>query len=159
LLSVGLVEASACIQHRFGDPEIGAAPAEISAHAFPHTLGVVPGLTFLDQTDCAHDLAWSAEPALKAVMRDERGLDGMEFVTLCQALDREHMCAIVTDRESKAGIDSSSVDQDRAGAALPAVAPLLGSGKVEAFAKKIQKGDPRVFQLDRPRYTVHGESN
>ena len=77
------------LQHRFGDAGIGAAAAEIAAHAFAHALGIVAGLAFLDQADRAHDLAGRAEPALEAVMRDEGGLDGMQRVALRHALDGE----------------------------------------------------------------------
>ena len=45
---------SPCVEHRVRDPGIGTAPAEISTHAFAHTLGIVAGLTFLDQADRAH---------------------------------------------------------------------------------------------------------
>src|ERR1700730_9435894 len=123
---VELGKLSLRIQHRLRDPGIGTAAAEISAHAFAHALGIIARLTFLDQADRAHDLARRAEPALEAVMCDEGGLDGMQRVSLGQALDRQDMRAVVTDRESKARIDSPPVDEDRAGAALPAVAALLG---------------------------------
>ena len=39
------------LEHRFGNPRIGAAPTEIAAHAFTHPLGIVAGLAFCDQTD------------------------------------------------------------------------------------------------------------
>ena len=68
-----------CFKHGVGDPDIGAAAAQIAAHALADTLGVVPGLVFLDQADGAHDLARRAESALKAVMSDEGRLNGMEF--------------------------------------------------------------------------------
>ena len=55
----------------------------------------------------------------------------------------------MTDREGEAGIDPPSVDDDRTGAALAAVAALLGSGQIEMFAKKVEQGDPRVIQPDR----------
>ena len=75
-----------------------------------------------------------------------------------QAFDRKDVSAIVTDRKRKARIDPSSVDDDRAGAALAAVTALLGSCQMEAFAKKIQERYTRVIELDRSRDAVHGES-
>ena len=56
--------------------------------------------------------------------------------------------AVAADREREAGIDPAPVDVDRAGAALPAVAALLGPGQIEAFAKQIEQRDPRVVQLE-----------
>jgi hypothetical protein len=159
LLSIEFGKASLCIEHRIGDADISAASAEISAHAFADALGVVACLAFLDQADCAHDLAWRAKPALKAVMCDEGGLDGVERVASRQALDRQEFRAVVTERESKARIDSSPVDEDRACAALPAIAAFLGPRQVETFAKEIEERDPWVVKGDFPRHAVHGKRN
>ena len=49
--------------------------------------GSVAGLTLLDQTDGAHDLARRAEAALQAVMRDERLLHRMQPVAVRDAFD------------------------------------------------------------------------
>ena len=67
-------------------PRIGAASAEISAHALAHAFGVVTGLPLLDQADRAHDLAGRAEPALQTVMGNEGGLDRMELVAVARRL-------------------------------------------------------------------------
>ena len=139
------------LQHRLGDSLIGAAAAEISAHAFAHALRIVAGLTLLDQTDRTHDLAGRAEPALQAIVGEKGLLHRMKPIALRHAFDRQDVGAVVTDRKRKARIDPSSVDDDRAGAALAAVAALLGSGQMQAFAKKIEEGDTRVIQLDRSR--------
>ena len=146
------------LQHRLGDSLIGAAAAEISAHAFAHAFRIVAGLTFLDQADRAHDLAWRTEPALQAVVRNKGLLHRMKPVALRHAFDGEDVSAVVTDREREARIDPPPPDEDGAGAALPAVASLLCSGQIEAFAKKIEQRDPRVFELDCSRDAVHGQS-
>jgi hypothetical protein len=96
---------------------------------------------------------------LKAVVSDEGGLDGMQRVAPSQAFDRQDLRAVAADRQRKAGIDSPPVDVDRAGAALPAVAALLGPGQIEAFAKEIEQRDPWVVQLEPPRSAVDGEGN
>jgi hypothetical protein len=121
------------------DPSIGAASAEITAHAFAHPLRVVARLPFLDQADRAHDLARRTEPALEAIMGDEGGLNGVQLVALRETLDRKDLGAVMADRESKARIDPPSIDKDRAGAALPTVATLFGSGQVKAFAEEIEQ--------------------
>jgi hypothetical protein len=137
---------------------IGATPAEISAHAFTHALWIVAGLTLLDQTDRTHDLAGRTEPALQAIVCQKGLLHRMKSITPCHAFDRADVRAVVADRKRKARIDPSSVDDDRAGAALAAVAALLGSRQMEAFAKKIQERYTRVIELDRSRDAVHSES-
>ena len=49
-----------------------------------------------------------------------------------------------------------AVDQDGAGAALAAVASLLGSGQVEALAQEIEQRDARIVELDVLRHAVDG---
>ena len=97
--------------------------------------GSSPACAFLDQADRAHDLARRAEAALEAVMGDEGGLHRMQLVAARDALDREDVGAVVADRQSKAGIDPPAVDEDGAGAALAAVASLLGAGQMEPLAQ------------------------
>src|SRR6202035_262333 len=126
-LRFGLGDAFLCVQHSVGNSPIGAASAEISAHAFSYAFRVIAGLPFLDQGDRAHDLARRAEPALEAVMSDESGLDGMEPVAAGDALDREDVGAVVADGQCQARIDPPSVDQDGTRAALAPVASLFGS--------------------------------
>ena len=56
-------------------------------------------------------------------------LHRMKPVTLRHTFDRQDVGAVVTDRKREARIDPPSVDDDGAGAALAAVAALLGSGQ------------------------------
>jgi hypothetical protein len=106
---VGRSEAVLDIEHGFRDPRIGPAAAEISAHGFAYPLRVVARLPFIDQADRAHDLARGTEPALKAVMRDESGLYGMELAAIRNALDRENVSAVAAGGERKARIDPSPI--------------------------------------------------
>jgi hypothetical protein len=146
------------LQYRRSDSLIGATATEISAHAFTHALGIVAGLTLLDQTDRAHDLAWGTEPALQAIVGKKRLLQRMKPIAVCHTFDREDVSAVVTDRKRKARIDPPSLNDDRAGAALPPVAALLRSGQMKVFAQKIQKRESRVIELDRSLYAVHSQS-
>src|SRR4029077_9212139 len=134
------------------------AATEISAHAFPHALGLVAGLSLLDQTDGAHDLAGRTEAALQAVVSKKRLLHRMQAIPARHAFDREDVGAVVADRERQAGIEPASIDDDRAGAALPAVAALLGTGQMKALAKQVEQRDPGVIERDRPLHAVHSEA-
>src|SRR6201999_2341656 len=98
-------------------------------HGLAHALRVVAGLTFFDQTDGAHDLARGAEAALQAVVRDEGLLHRVKLLAMRNALDCQDVGAVMADRERKTGIDPVAIDEDRARAALAAVAALLGSGQ------------------------------
>ena len=90
-------------------------------------------------------------------MRDEGLLHWMQAVAARHAFDGQDVRALVTDRQRQAGIDAPSIDDDRAGAALAAIAALLGSGQIEPFAQKIEQRDARIVKLDRARDTVYGE--
>jgi len=63
--------------------------------------------------------------------------------------------AVVGDRQRQARIDPPSVDQDRAGAALAAVAAFLGAGQVESFAQQVEQRDARIVELDVPLHAIH----
>ena len=54
----------------------------------------------------------------------------------------------MADGEREAGIDAPAVDQDGAGAALAAVAALLGAGQVEALAQEVEQRDARIVEFD-----------
>jgi hypothetical protein len=85
-------------------------------------------------------------------------LHRMKSITLCHTFDRKDVGAVVTDRKRKARIDPSSLDDDRAGAALPPIAALLRSGQMKVLAKKIQERESRVVELDRSLHAVYSQS-
>jgi hypothetical protein len=88
----------------------------------------------------------------------KRLLQRMKPITLCHAFDRQDVGAVVTDRKRKARIDPLSIEDDRTGAALPAVAALFRSGQMKAFAQKIEERHSRIVELDRSPHAVHGQS-
>ena len=61
-------------------------------------------------------------------MGDKSRLHRMELVASGEALDGYHLGAIEADRQRQAGVDAAPVEQDRACAALAAVAAFLGAG-------------------------------
>ena len=74
------------------------------------------------------------------------------------ALDDPRVTLLDLLRERQAGIEPASIDDDGAGAALPAVAALLGTGQMKAFAKQVEQRDPGVIERDRPLHAVHSET-
>src|SRR6266852_862169 len=92
-------------------------------------------------------------------MGDEGSLYGMQLVAMRDALDGEDVRAIVAYRQRQAGIDPPAVHQDRACAALAAVASLLGSGELKALAQEVEQRDARIVQHEVTRLTVAGESD
>ena len=121
--------------------------------------GGIARLAFLDQANRTHDLSRRAEAALEAVMRDEGRLHRMKRVALRRTLDGADHGTVMADREREAGIDPTSIDQDGAGAALPAIAALLGSGQMELLAQKIEQRDARILQGDLAYHAVHCQRN
>src|SRR6516225_5724228 len=133
LLAARRSERPLCFQHRFGDSLIGPATAQIAAHAFAYALGIVSGLALLNQPDRAHDLARGAEPALQAVMGDKRLLHRVQPPFSREPFDRKDVRSVIAEGEREARIDTAAVDDNRARAALAAVAAFLGAGQVQPF--------------------------
>ena len=130
------------------DVGIGAAAADVAAHQLADLVGGLR-LSLRDHADRGADLARGAVAALKRVVLDERLLQRMQRSSLRQPLDRRDLSAVLHDRERQAGIDPPTVDQHRAGAALPVVAALLCSGQAETIAERVEQRCPRRNQLFR----------
>ena len=147
------------IEHGCDDARVGAAAADIAAHPLADALGVVAGLAFAQQADGAHDLARRAVAALEAVMGDEGGLHRMQPVAFGEAFDRQDLGAVEADGEREAGIDPPAVDEHGAGAALAAVAALLGAGQVETLAQQVEQGDPGIVEGDVAAVAIDGQAD
>ncbi len=144
----------ACADRR-DDVGIGAAAADVAAHQLADlVVGLRPA--FGQQARGRADLARRAVAALECVVVDERLLQRMQRAVHRQAFDGGDLGAILHDGEREARIDAPAVDQDRAGAALPVVAALLGAGQVEMVAQRIEQGCPRR-EVELPRHAVDGE--
>jgi hypothetical protein len=121
--------------------------------------GSSPAWPSWDQTHGAHDLAGCAEAALEYVLGDEGCLNRVEVVASREALDGQHLGAIVADRQRQAGVDAASVEQDRT---CPALAPVGGTTKTLASAQiglAVKKGatKPDISSVDSvPHFRRYG---
>jgi hypothetical protein len=88
-------------------------------------------------------LAWRAVTALEAVAIHEGLLHRVRLLRAAEPFDRDDLAAVVHHRQGQAGIDALAVHQHGAGAALAAVAALLGAGQVQHFAQGVEQGDAR----------------
>src|SRR5450830_1462995 len=120
------------LDDRLQDVGIGAAAADVAAHAFAdlcrrqkrcdgqvgtdQTGNAVPDL--LQHRYCRADLSRCAVAALVAVVFDEGCLHGMQPIRVTQAFDSDHFSAFVHHRQRQAGIDAAAIDDDRTGTAL-----------------------------------------
>src|SRR5262249_1012261 len=68
----------------------------------------------------------------------------MQGVRTAQALDGGDLLAVVHQGQGQAGIHTSAVDVNRTRAALPVIAPLLGSGEGDRFPQAIEQRCARV---------------
>ena len=75
------------------------------------------------------DLARGAVAALKTVVLEEGGLDGVKIIAVREAFDGGDFGSIDGDGEGEAGVDAAAVDEDGAGSALAVVAAFLAAGE------------------------------
>ena len=76
-----------------------------------------------------------------------------------QAFDREDVRAVAAQRKRETGIDAPADEEDRAGAALAAIAALLGAGEIEALAQEIEQRDSGIIEIDVAPHAVDGEAD
>src|SRR5262249_29386155 len=108
--------------------------------------------------DRAHDLAGSAEAALKRVFGDECRLHRVEGVAFGEALDRRDLRALDGDGEEQTRGDAPTVDEHRAGAALSLVATFLRAGQAHALAEGVEERRADVdAHLSRSAVHVEGD--
>jgi len=119
------------------DVGIRAAPADIAAHELADFIGIA-SLALGDQAGGGTNLARGAIAALEGIVLDEGLLQWMHRASLRQALDRRDVRAVLHHRQGEAGIDSSAIDQNRAGPALAVIAALLRAGEIEMETKRVE---------------------
>jgi hypothetical protein len=143
---------------RVDDIRIGAAAADVAAHAFAqlgggeHRFGGQvaadvardAALDFVEDRDGRTYLARRAIAALVAVMLHESGLHRMQPGGRAESLDRGDLGALVHHGQAEAGIDAAAIDDDRTRAALALVAALLGAGQLQVLAQQVEQGGAGV---------------
>src|SRR5207237_1545829 len=67
---------------------------------------------------------------------DERPLHRMQLLLVCETLDGGHVVAVGLRREHEAGADEHTVEEDRAGAALPLFTRVLRAGVAELLPQR-----------------------
>src|SRR5947209_1825246 len=112
---------------RFDDVGVGAAAADVAAHALTqlglgetHRRGQVSGyvawntvLDLLQHTNTRADLPGRAVPALVAVVLDERGLHRVQVLRRAEAFNRGDAVTLVHHGEGQARIDPPPIDDHR----------------------------------------------
>ena len=80
----------------------------------------------------------------------------MDFHVFLWVLGKSGCRSTHTPKDAGLAADFA-VDQHGAGAALAPVAALLGAGQADAFAQKIEQGDPGIVERDLARRSVQGQ--
>src|SRR5262245_4558833 len=88
-----------------------------------------------EHSDGRADLARRAVAALEAVALYEGGLHRMKPAGLAEAFDGGDLLAFVHDGEGQAAHDARAAHQNRAGAALALVTPLLCAEEAKVLAQ------------------------
>src|SRR2546421_11168056 len=130
------------------DVGISGAAAEVAAHPLAD-LRVAGGVSFFKQSNRRHDLTGRAIAALEGIMGKEGALHRMQLRALGQSLDGRHLMAFAGDRKRQACQNTSPVNPERACAAGPLVATLLGAGKIQVFAQGVEQARARIEQEGR----------
>src|SRR4051812_40778688 len=86
-----------------------------------------------------HDHSRDTESALHCAGRNEGALQRAGFAILFQTFDRDDVLSVGLGGEDQTRTDRFAVHQNRAGAALPFSAALLGAGEPKLVAQEIQK--------------------
>jgi hypothetical protein len=71
-------------------------------------------------------------------MMNECLLKWMKVSDLTQSLDGRDFIVLMHDGQRQAAVHSTAIDEDRAGATLPMVAPFLRTRQTQMFAAQIQ---------------------
>ena len=143
-------------ENRFYDLLIPCAAAEISGNGLPH-FKFCRGAVLIEEGLGRERHAGCAEAALDGPVVDKGLLNGVECaVGVLHPFNRCDLSAIGLEGKGDTGLDGLAVEEDRAGPAFPESTALLGAGKVQVLAEKLQK---RLPGLDGHLvgYSVHGD--
>src|SRR5260370_17273770 len=77
------------------------------------------------------DLSRSTVTTLEGVVRNERALERVQVLAICQALNRDDPGVLVRDGKGETAIDAPAIAQYGAATPLPLFAPLLATGDTQ----------------------------
>src|SRR3984893_7512761 len=131
------------LRNRKVDSVIGAASAKISAEAPTDFFRTCIGM-LIEKCLERHYEAGGAEAALRSIVIDERLLDRMKGFALHQGFDGSDGLALSFNRQYRAGIDRTVVEQHSTGATLSPIAHALRARNIKLIAEGVKQGDARL---------------
>jgi hypothetical protein len=142
------------LRDRFDNTVVGSAPTDVSTHAFANfrlvehhrrgsqIIGNIAGDVPFDlgcHPDGGTELPWRAIAALEAIMFNECLLKGMQIAVNGKTFDGGDVPPLILHGQSKTGVDTLSIDQNRASAAGSLIASLFCAGEPERVAKEVEE--------------------
>ena len=120
------------------DVRVGTAATYVAVHRLLD-VGIRGPDVLFEHRDGGHDLARGAVATLVAVVLNEGDLHGMEMIGLTDTFDGCDLVVPMHDGEGETGVDSASVDMNRACSALPVVAAFFGAGQRKVLAEAVEQ--------------------
>src|SRR5207244_7253751 len=90
------------------------------------------------------DHASGANPALRTAAGNERLLDGMQPLSVCNSLDSSDRCTFSMQRRYEATVHKLAIQLDRARAAFTFAATVFRASQLQFFAQHIEQPRHRV---------------
>src|SRR6516164_10541729 len=125
--------------HGLEDLEVPRAPTEVPHQPLGDLTARGRGVA-LEQCLRGHQYAGCAVPALRRSKLREGLLQRMKASAACQPFDRSDLSTLQFYWEGQAAQNGCSIDQHRAGAALPQLATVLGARQPDVLAQDLQQG-------------------
>ena len=145
------------IQHRLDDLAVAGAAAQHAAERILH-LRLARGGDAGEQVGRRHQHRRSADAALRRAVPEKCLLQRRQSAILGrQPLDGRHRPSLDARHRDQAGAALPTVEQNRAGAAIPGVAADLGAGQPQIVAQHVREAPDRVG-MQRPRLPVEREA-
>src|SRR5580704_3904247 len=144
-----------CISHRSYNARMSSTPADVAFHK-------MPDLRFrwirirLQQRHRSHDHSRRAVSALHRCLVEKRLLHWMQPLAGGQPFNSRDLSVAHCSHRSNARSARTSIDQHRAGAALPFAATIFTSRKIQLIAQHPEQAGIRVG-IDRERTSIHIE--
>jgi hypothetical protein len=136
---------------------VRAATAQVAAHPVADLLRR-SSVALGNAGDAGHDLTGRAIAALEGVALDKGGLQRMKLLALRQAFNGLDLAPIDQRGEREARLHALSIDEDRAGSALPEVTAFLRASELQVFAQGIEQGGARI-ERQLVFGTIHAQDN
>src|SRR5579884_3133973 len=145
LATLRLLHAPRGVLDGADDLVVAGAPAQVPRE--PEADALLARVRFLVEQRLGRDEeAGGADAALERRVLEERLLEWVHLPRLGQPLDRRDLGPLRLDAEHEARVDETAVQDDRAGATVAVVAPLLRAGQPDHVAQALEQALARLAQ-------------